>query len=277
MDLIHHILNLAGLLLWLNWRTAGFAAQRTSSPLLTTLKRTDARRQRWWQLLALVGLLGARALFYWQIGSAVEWIPGLDLRVITLRFRSDFFDRMFLFSILSFGWLLAIFYAALLLLSALNGRGAETNPWQVLLRLHLGSLNPLPGWLKVFLPVAFTAVAWFATAPLLSRMNLIPPAGHDLKLVQQALLLALGFVLVWEYALIVLLGLHLLNSYVYLGNRPFWGFVHHLGRQTLLPLRGLPLRLHKLDLAPLLALVIVAAAGHGASLGLTQLYRLASL
>jgi hypothetical protein len=73
MGLIDFILNLAGLLLWLNWRSIRFdpLGKRTPATLVGTLRRAEPSRLRRWHLLAVLGgLLLLRALFYWQIGSA---------------------------------------------------------------------------------------------------------------------------------------------------------------------------------------------------------------
>ena len=76
MGLIDFILNLAGLLLWLNWRAAGRIRWANRSPprLIGTLRRAepDSACARWHLPAVLGGLLLLRAVFYWQIGSAVE-------------------------------------------------------------------------------------------------------------------------------------------------------------------------------------------------------------
>ena len=75
MALIDFILNLAGLLLWLNWRSVRFdpLGRRTPATLIGTLRRAEPRRLRRWHLLAaLGGLLLLRAVIYWQIGSAAK-------------------------------------------------------------------------------------------------------------------------------------------------------------------------------------------------------------
>ncbi len=86
MGVIDFILNLAGLLLWLNWRSLRFdpLGQRTPVTLIGTLRRAEPRRLRRWHLpAALGGLLLLRAVFYWQIGSGVGWAAGkLNLGVI---------------------------------------------------------------------------------------------------------------------------------------------------------------------------------------------------
>src|SRR5439155_6336333 len=128
MALIDLILNLAGLLLWVNWRSLNFdpLIKSAAASLAGTLKRAEPRRSRGWHFLfALAVLLFLRAVIYWQIGAAVNWTPKLQLGAITISFRSDFLARTLLFSIFSFALTLFVFYLWLLLLSIVNGRGGD--------------------------------------------------------------------------------------------------------------------------------------------------------
>src|SRR5476649_2651811 len=112
VNLIDFILNLAGLLLWIKWRSLPFDPihKRTPATLVGTLRRAAPSHFRRWHLLAGIGLLLVlRAVFYWQIGPAAHWTGRLDLGVITLSFRSDLFTRTLSFSVASFGLLLGIF------------------------------------------------------------------------------------------------------------------------------------------------------------------------
>src|SRR5512141_1371778 len=122
MGLINLILNLAGVLLWLSWRSVRFdpLAKTTPATLVGTLRRAEPHRLKRWHLLAgLVGLLVVRAVLYWQLGPAVDWTPHLHLRGvgIAIPFRSDSLLRMLLFSGLSFALTLGLCYLWLLFLS----------------------------------------------------------------------------------------------------------------------------------------------------------------
>src|SRR5689334_10871680 len=104
MGVIDFILNLACLLLWLSWRSFPIAQLEKSPPvtLASTLKKAEPRRaRRWVPLASLAAVLFIRSLFYWNVGSALNWTPVLELGVISLPFRSDYLGRIFLYSLLS--------------------------------------------------------------------------------------------------------------------------------------------------------------------------------
>jgi uncharacterized protein YggT (Ycf19 family) len=277
MGLINFILNLAGVLLWLNWRSFRFDPLVKTSPatLAGTLKRADPRRLKGWHFLAGLGaLLFLRALLYWQIGSAVDWTPNLHLDVIdrAIPFRSDTWWLMLLFSGLSFGITLGLFYLWLLLLALVNGRRAEADPLQKLVRLQLGRVDRWPWPVKALLPLLITLLLWYLLSLLFSRLSLIPPISSNTLRLEQAIVIGLGSYLSWKYLIGGLLALYLVGSYVYLGNQPLWNFVAMTGGNLLIPLRRVPLRLGKVDFAPLVGIAVVFLAAELAERGLNLLY-----
>jgi len=50
---------------------------------------------------------------------------------------------------------------------------------------------------------------------------------------------------------------HLIANYVYLGSSPLWDFTATTSRRLLTPLRRLPLRIGRLDLAPVIGAVLL--------------------
>jgi hypothetical protein len=277
MGLIDVILNLVGVLLWLNWRSIRFDPLVKTSPatLAGTLRRAEPRRLKRWHLLAALGvLLLLRALLYWQIGSAVDWTPNFHLGSIDIAipFRSDNWWRMLLFSGLSFAVTLGVCYLWLLLLSLVNSRATETDPLQKLVRLHLGRVDRWPWPVKSLLPLLVSLVFWYLLSLLLSRLSIIPPASSRTHRLEQALVIGVGSYLSWRYIIGGLLALHLVGSYVYLGGQPLWSFIALTGRNLLLPLRWVPLRLGKVDFAPLVGIAVVFFASELAARGLTVLY-----
>jgi uncharacterized protein YggT (Ycf19 family) len=272
MSLVDLILNLAGLLLWLNWRASRFdpLARSSAATLAGTLKRAEPRRLRGWRFLAgLGGLLLLRAVLYWQIGGAAGWTPRLDLTWVVLTFRcdhlavrGDVLGSALLYSALSFLRLLAVFYFWLLALVVINRKGAETDPVQKLLRLHLGAAARWPWWVQSVLPLVLVAGLWAALHPLLVSVSAAGPVQSRAHLLEQGLLVGAGIYLSLKYLLPAFLLLHLVASYVYFGRNPLLDFVSTTARNLLLPLRRLPLRCARVDFAPLAGALLIILLLH---------------
>jgi hypothetical protein len=271
MGLIDFILNLAGLLLWFSWRAtqADPLGKPAPATLIGTLRRAEpGRAGRWRQPAVLGGLLLLRAVFYWQIGSATNWVGKLDLGVTVLSFSSNLggpflsFLRIQLFSFCSFGLALVVFYLWLLLLSMLAG----PEPFHNLVRLQLGRVDRWTRWVKCFLPLGVAAPLWWLASWLLAWLHIIPLPVSATRHLAESAVIALGSYLAWKYLIAALLALHLLNSYIYFGRHPFWNYVDATAKRLLQPLQILPLRAGKADFAPVagIALVFLLAelAGH---------------
>lgn len=202
-------------------------------------------------------MLLLRAWIYWAIGSPADWTPKLDLGLVVLAFRSDRFLVVLLFSVLSFLRTLIIFYFWLLVLAAINGRTTDPDPIQKLIRMHLGRSAHWPWPLQLILPVLFTTALWLAFYPLLAHFGIVNRPWSFLHLLEQGLLIGGALFFNLKFLFPPFLLLHLVASYVYLGNSPVWDFVSNTARNILIPFRGLPLRIAKLDLAPLAGLALV--------------------
>ena len=275
MGYVDFILNLAGLLLWIKWRSLPFDPihKRTPATLVGTLRRAAPSHFRRWHLLAGIGLLLLlRAVIYWQIGSAAHWTGRLDLGVITLSFRSDLFGRMLLFSIGSFGLALGIFYLWLLLLSLLNGKPSNPDSISRLVRMQLGSLDGWTRWAKIISPFAASALLWWQANWLFAWLQIIPKPVSGAHRIEESLVIGLGSYLAWRFIAAALLVLHLLNTYIYFGKHPFWNFVHATAQNLVAPLRKIPLRAGRVDFAPVVGIAIIFFAAELAERGLVWLY-----
>lgn len=264
MTLLDLLLNLAGLLLWLNWLAVRFdpLARPQAATLMGTLHRAEPSRLRRALFLGgLIAVLGVRALFYWQIGAGVDWTPRLPLGAVTLSFplgwQAEFLGLMLIFSVLSFLITLAAFYLWLVLLSLLGTGEASDDPFLRLARACVGRVGHWPWGVRLVLPWLGGGAAWLTLLPLLTALQLVPPPVSSVHRLEQAVLLGLSAYLMWKPLVVGLLLLHLLNSYVYLGTHPFWGFVSVAGRSLLRPLARLPLRTRRLDFAPVVAIALV--------------------
>ena len=267
MGYVDFILNLAGLLLWLNWRSLRFdpLVKRTPATLMGTLRPAAPKKLRRWHLLVfLAALLFLRAVIYRWLAPA--WTGRLDLGVVVPQFSSHSFGAMLPFSFLSFGLALGVFYVGLLFLSLLSG----PEPIHSLVKIPLGRVDGWPRWTKILLPLAGAAAAWLALSwPLGWLQNL--PASMTLR-IEQSAVVGLGSYLVWKFPAGAILALHLLNSYVYFGRHPFWKYINATANTMLAPLKGIPLRAGRVDFAPVVAVGLVFLAAEGAGRALNYLY-----
>ena len=260
MALIDVILNLAGVLLWLSWRSLRFDPLVITSPatLVGTLRRAEPRRLRGWQLLAgLAALLLLRALLYRQIGPAADWTPKLNLYFVVLAFRSDLWLPVTFYSVLSFARVLIVCYFWLLALVMINRRNPETDPLLRMLRLHLGPVARWPLLVQLLLPLMLVTALWIAQHPLLMHLGVTTRVRSNAHLVEQGLLIGTTLYFSLQYVLPVFLFLHLIATHVYLGANPFWDFIGSTARNLLAPLRRLPLQVARFDFAPVVGAALI--------------------
>lgn len=265
MSLINLILDIAGLLLWLSWRSIRFDPVVRAAPLTLagTVRRAEpSRLKRWHILIAVLGLLLVRAVFYVSVGPAVNWTPKIDLGLVTLAFRGDVFVTEVLFSCLSFARTLVIFYFWLLTLAVINRRAPNPDSVQKMVSLQLGRVGRWPRWMLALLPLMFVAVAWIGLHPLLSRTGVLTSAHSVLHLVEQGFLVGVCIYLTLKFLLPLILFLYLVSSYVYLGESPFWDFVGTTARNLLAPLKRLPTTVGRVDFAPLIGMILILLVLH---------------
>lgn len=271
INLIHFILDLAALALWINWRTYPQNTQRLAPPatLVGTLRRADPPMARRWHYLAGLGtLLIARVFLYRFIASAVFWTGILNAGVVSVVFRVEDLSQMFLYSLLSFGVVLWIFHLWMLLLSLVNPGVPEAAPFQHFARQHLGAANNWPVFLKLILPLVGSTLLWWLISWPLTHWGFLPTRFTATHRLEQALVIGIASYFVWKYLIAAVLLLHLVNSYVYFGNHGFWHYVNGVARLLLRPMAKIPVRVGKVDFAPVVALVLVLFLSHVAVDGL---------
>ena len=263
MSLIDLISNIACLLLWLNWRAQPSDTSRLAPPatLVGTLRRADKPALRGWQFPSVrVAVLILRAALYRVIGPSVAWSGSLDLGVISVSMRSDDFWRMLFFSALSFGLVLAVFQFWLLFLSLVQPRSGESLPFQPFIRGNLGFADALPSGMKLILPFVISGTIWWLLSWPFAAWGITPKPVSTAHRFEQALVIACASYLTWKYIIGVVLGLHLLHCYIFFGRHPLWSYVDAVARRVVYPLRALPLRVGRVDFAPVLMLVLVFGA-----------------
>jgi uncharacterized protein YggT (Ycf19 family) len=262
--LIDFLLNLAGLLLWFNWRALRLETPpQTANTFTGLLKPADPQRARGWLLLlALLGLLGIRAVLYHQLGSAADWTPRLNLGMVVLAFRCDRFGAVALFSLLSFLRLLLTSYFWLVVLALLDKGAVETSSLRRTVRVQVARMSRWPWWTQLMAPLLLAVALWLVLHPLLMQMGIVGSTRNFGRLAAQGLLVSSGLILSLKFLLPPLLLLHLVSSYVYLGENPVWSFVSNTSQRLVLPFSKLRLQLGKFDLAPLLGAALIVALLH---------------
>lgn len=269
MGIVDFILNLAALLLWLNWRSIRFdpLEKRVPATLMGTLRpAVPSRSRRWHFLVFIAALLLLRAVIYRWVTPL--WVGSLDMGVTALQFRSNFFPRILLFSFLSFILTLGVFYIGLLLLSLLKG----PDPMHRLVKIPLGGVDDWPAWVKILLPLIGGMVFWLALCWPLSRMEICPPTISVAQRVEQAALIGLNSYQVWKIPAGLLLLLYLLSSYIFFGKHPVWNYIAVTAQKLTRPLRVIPLRIGRVDFAPVVALALIFLLAELAGRGLILLY-----
>jgi uncharacterized protein YggT (Ycf19 family) len=271
MGIVDFILNLAGLLLWLNWRAekADPVGKRRPATLIGTLRRADSGSRRWQIPAIIAGLLLLRAVLHYLIGSSANWSARLDLGIIEPAFRNAQLEPMIFFSLFSFIQTLWVFYLWLLLLSLLKG----PLPFHDFIRIQLGALDRWGRPAKLLLPFVATTSLWWVASWLLGWLQVIPLPVSAIHRLAESLVIGLSSYLAWEFVAVALLVLHLLNSYIYFGRQPFWNYVNAEAQTLLSPLKKIPLRAGKADFAPVVGIALVFLLAGLAQRFLILLYR----
>lgn len=271
MDWVDHLLNLAGLLLWLGFRGVGF--ERPGRNLAArTLPRPPARF-RWSFGLLLVVLLTVRSWIYWRAGTQLDWVPRLNLGVIAIPFNSAILSRMALFSAASFLVAWGIFHCGLSYLSLVSHADRQKNPWAAGVARQLGWYARLPGFLKVLVPWLLAATAWYVAQPGLAALGVALPARMPAALGQQAATFGAMTLLSWKFALVPVLLLYFIQPHTHLGRSPLLDFVKQCATRTLRPFAWFPGRLGEIDFTPALVAALVLAGTWWGQLQLEALFR----
>jgi uncharacterized protein YggT (Ycf19 family) len=265
LNSVDFILNVAGLLLWLNWRSARLDPFNRGVPatLAGTVRRAEPMRlKRWHFLAALAALLFIRAWFYEHIGAAANWTPRLNLTVVTPAFPlathgHDYFLSALLFSVASFVRLLVIFYLWLLAIAILNRGETNPDPLQKLLLVQLGKVARWPALVQLILSILIISALWALFHPLLLHIGVTTSIRSNTVLLAQGAAISLIAWLSLKFLLLALLAVHLIITYVYLGTNPVWDFINTTSRNLLAPLNRLPLRFGRIDFAPILGILLI--------------------
>lgn len=254
MDWLHGILNLAGLLLWITWRAGTMPHPKPRNSFTGPApQRGPIFKHSWIYLAALVALLGLRAIFYHQFGPGLDWIPSLNLINESPHFFSELFPRILAYSVLSFVRWLVAGYFCLALLATIRPQTEASITWKEFLKSQFGWLGGLPSFVYWLMAIGLAVGVHIGETEWMKSVGVLGETSYRLQHILALITLDLRATV---YLVMILLALHLLNSYVYFGEQSFWKNVNKCGNQLLRPLRILPLEFGKIDLAPFIAFAL---------------------
>jgi uncharacterized protein YggT (Ycf19 family) len=145
----------------------------------------------------------------------------------------------------------------LLAIAVFNRNETTPDPLQKLLLLQLGRAARWPLFIQLILPAIIIATVWALLYPLLIYIGVTTKLHSDALLVLQGAALSLIAYLSLKFVLLAFLIVHLIVTYVYLGANPVWEFINTTSRNILRPLDRLPLRFGKVNLTPVIGIILV--------------------
>ncbi len=247
MEIADILLNLLGLGLWAS------AAIAPRSQDQDPAADSAARRIL---LGCLLLLLALRALLFWilwpdrdleiDLGAVDYYTTGKGFTSHLVHSLCSFLAFLFLFHL----WVLGLRLALGRVPGVARATGRVLGPagrWPPLAGLALSLLGGMALWIA----------CWGIGRAAGLELQYESLARHCLR----APLVALSLWTTFAALIQILLLLHLILSYVHLGDHPFLAMVDRGAEAFLRPLRLLPLRIARIDTAPLLGVVLYGMAG----------------
>jgi hypothetical protein len=259
MSALHLLLNLAALLLVYSWRGAAVTGTPGGAmTIVSTVKSAGRRKRRLWPMpVLLAAMLVLRGVLYWHLGRQVEWTATWNLGPFGVSFRSDVLSRMLVFSAVSFAWAAWNCVGWLIVLSALKPDTEEPNPVREMIRAQLGLLARVPLLVALSAMGLLTALLWCGLSEAFSALEILPASASFEYRFEQGLIIGGWALLGCKWPLTALFVARFLDSHVYLGTHPIWGFVQETAGAALRPLGWC--RVGRLELAPVLGIAAVWA------------------
>jgi len=218
VDFVDFILNLAGLLLWINWRAARLTIEQAETcdahrHIAPAPRRHDfdigtCLRHRRAAGFARAVLLADR------LGCGLGW--KLDLGVTTIFFRSNLFGEILLFSV-SVCANARNFYLWLLLLSILSGPQTIHR----LVKIQLGEIDGWRRWIEIYFASGGDWHCFGGWQAGRSHGCIQNQRSAAAQRIEEALVIGFSSYLVWKFSLAHCSRYTCLNSYIYFGKIRF--------------------------------------------------------
>jgi hypothetical protein len=255
MEHVNFLLNLVGWFIWAGAFVFPRYAVRSSQPLtlLSTLRSESPQSYgRLFLVAGLVLLIFLRAVAYWNFAPAGSVLPAVDFGVLSVKFRTDSLVHMVCYSLSSFVVFLYVYYLCVFGLSMTCRQRTRVDSIESLINQQLGSAAFWHPGLKLAVTAVCGALLWFSLGAGLIRIQALPETWSLGVLILQSPFVAASLWSTFFFMILSVIGLHFLNSYVYLGEKVIWGFIDETAKFYLLIFRNLPLLVGKFDFAPIL-------------------------
>ncbi|MDA7511219.1 YggT family protein, partial [Verrucomicrobia bacterium] len=255
MELVNFLLNLVGWFIWAGAFVFPRYAIRSSQPLtlLSTLRSESPQSYgRLFLVAGLVLLIFLRAVAYWNFSPSGSALPAVDFGVLSVSFRADSLVHMICYSLSSFLVFIYVYYLCVFGLSMTCRQRTRVDSIESLVNQQLGSAAYWHPGLKLTVTGGLGALIWILVGVGLIRIQALPEAWSLGVVVLQSPLVAASLWSTFFFIILAVIGIHFLNSYVYLGEKVLWGFIDETAKFYLLIFRNLPLLVGKFDFAPIL-------------------------
>ena len=259
MEFINLLLNLLAWWLWAGAFVFPRYAVRSSQPLtlLSTLRSESPQGfGRYVLLVALLGLIGLRAVAYWNFAPPGSALPQLDFGIVSVSFRTDSLAQMGCYSVASFAVFLYVYYLCVFGLSLTCRQRTRVDSIENLVNQQLNRAAYWHPGIKLAAGTGGGVLIWIIFGAIMVRLGALPGDWSFGTLLLQSPIMAASL---WLFFVIVVLGViafHLLHSYVYLGEQALWKFIDECAKFYLSPFRSLPLLVGRFDFSPILGILV---------------------
>jgi hypothetical protein len=255
MELVNFLLNLFGWFIWAGAFVFPRYAVRSSQPitLLSTLRSESP--QSYGRLFLFAGLLlliFLRAVAYWNFAPPGSALPAVDFGMLSVSFRTDSLVHMICYSLSSFLVFIYVYYLCVFGLSMTCRQRTRVDSIESLINQQLGSAAYWHPGMKLAVTGGVGTLLWILVGAGLIRIQALPETWSLGVIIFQSPFVAASLWFTFFFVILAVIGLHFLNSYVYLGKKILWDFIDETAKFYLLIFRNLPLLVGKFDFAPIL-------------------------
>lgn len=265
MQIIDFILNLAAWILWVNvWMQLHSPTniQRPLTLLGTLIGPTRRLDSVWIFFGGFLLILFIKTLLLHYLGAPINTTMSVNFLLLVVYFKTGHLVSIFWMALASFLKFAMMAYIWVWFMSRISPKDNAENITNGL-KASLGFLQSRHWMIQVLALFAFGMIGWAFLAVVFGWLGILPAFSSVLHLVWQASFVSISAWLGLYYLIILLMGLHLIHSYVHLGNWEGWDWLDGASEKLLSPLARLPLQWARIDFSPFVVLLLNWLLYHG--------------